>query len=303
MRPRRFAPLIAAALSIAMAIPVLGITFGQLDTNNTFANVGALINDTEVPVLDENGGVVVDENGELVTEVLPLIFCTGTLIADADGGDSNLFLTAAHCVPPDGGENGPGEPMKVTFDPTIDLGDPPFQAVLPDDSTIFAGTAFAHPDFACCGANDPFDIAVVVLDAPVAGITPAQVADAGLLDRMTKAQLRDATFIAAGYGTVRDAKQMGFKPFFFDGDRRWVEQTIMNLGKAWLNLSMQPSTGDGGTCYGDSGGPHFLVNSDGTLGPVVSLTVTGDAPCRATDRTYRVDSAVSQAFIAGFLEP
>jgi hypothetical protein len=77
----------------------------------------------------------------------------------------------------------------------------------------------------------------------------------------------------------------------------------MNLGKAWLNLSMQPSTGDGGTCYGDSGGPHFLVNSDGTLGPVVSLTVTGDIPCRATDKTYRVDSAVSQEFIAGFLGP
>ena len=35
-------------------------------------------------------------------------------------------------------------------------------------------------------------------------------------------------------------------------------QSALNLEKAWLLLSMNPSTGSGGTCYGDSGGPHFL---------------------------------------------
>ena len=52
-----------------------------------------------------------------------------------------------------------------------------------------------------------------------------------------------------------------------------------------LSSEMNPSTGSGGTCYGDSGGPHFLGDTD----MVVSLTVTGDAWCRATDVTYRLD--------------
>jgi hypothetical protein len=54
---------------------------------------------------------------------------------------------------------------------------------------------------------------------------------------------------------------------------------------------MNPSTGDGGTCYGDSGGPHFL----GTT--VVSVTVTGDRYCRATDKTYRVDTPTARSFL------
>ena len=47
---------------------------------------------------------------------------------------------------------------------------------------------------------------------------------------------------------------------------------------------MNEATGDGGTCYGDSDGPHFL----GSV--VVSVTVTGDVWCKATDKTYRVDT-------------
>jgi len=281
MRSRWLAPLFAAALSIAMAIPAFGITFGQLDTANTYANVGALIGEVEVEGTD-----------------YPFLFCSGTLIEDGDGGWSNLYLTAAHCVDD-------GATMWVTFDPTVDLDPDAFGSVMLGTlDNLYEGTADAHDDFACCGANDTFDIAVVQLDDEVENITPAQVPEAaGLLDGMSKAQLRAATFITAGYGTVRNDKTGGFASFSFDGDRRWAEQTIMNLGKTWLNLSMQPSTGDGGTCYGDSGGPHFLVNPNGSLGPVVSLTVTGDIPCRATDKTYRVDSAVSQAFLAEFLEP
>ena len=59
---------------------------------------------------------------------------------------------------------------------------------------------------------------------------------------------------------------------------------------------MNPSTGSGGTCYGDSGGPHFLGDSN----LVVSITVTGDAPCRATDVTYRLDTPWARAFLGQF---
>jgi secreted trypsin-like serine protease len=58
---------------------------------------------------------------------------------------------------------------------------------------------------------------------------------------------------------------------------------------------MNPSTGNAGTCYGDSGGPHFL---DGVL---VSITVTGDAMCKATDKTYRVDTPWAREFLSQFV--
>ncbi len=56
---------------------------------------------------------------------------------------------------------------------------------------------------------------------------------------------------------------------------------------------MNPSTGSGGTCYGDSGGPHFL----GSTNLVVSITVTGDRFCRSSDVTYRTDTASARAFL------
>ena len=58
---------------------------------------------------------------------------------------------------------------------------------------------------------------------------------------------------------------------------------------------MNISTGDGGTCYGDSGGPHFLD------GVVVAVTVTGDYNCKATDKDYRVDTARARVFLRDYV--
>jgi len=55
---------------------------------------------------------------------------------------------------------------------------------------------------------------------------------------------------------------------------------------------MNLATGNGGTC---SGGPHFLGDT------VVSLTVTGDIPCKATDKTYRIDTVVAQESLGRFV--
>lgn len=277
MRRQLWLGLMVGALTMAVAGPASAITFGDLDTSNQYSNVGALIYQ--------------EDDGNFY------IYCTGTLIADNDGGDSKIFLTAAHCIPPEDVE-GEGTRMWVSFDPAIDL-DPETGAVVEATTTMYSGTAYAHADFACCGANDTFDIAVVVLDDDVSGITPAEIAGEGLLSSMTERELRAAAFVTAGYGTVRNDKTGGFASFFFDGDRRFAQQTALSLTKSWLTLSMNPSTGDGGTCYGDSGGPHFLM-MDGQL-VLVSITVTGDAPCRATDKTYRIDTAGAQAFLAPFL--
>jgi len=138
---------------------------------------------------------------------------------------------------------------------------------------------------------------VVVLDkAP--RITPAQLPTAGLLDRL-KSTLSAQTFTAVGYGSERYSQQGGGSALSGGGTRRYVLQYFNALNNTWLRLSMNPATGSGGTCYGDSGGPHFLGGVDSNL--VVALTVTGDAWCKSTDTTYRLDTPSARAFLGQYV--
>jgi secreted trypsin-like serine protease len=253
---RRFIGLLASvALVLGIATPVMAISYGEVDSDNTYANTGALIAQFD--------------DGKFV-------ICSGTLISPT------VFLTAAHCVDD-------GARMWVSFDQTI------VEPVTKSSNTIYSGTAHAHPQFACCGANDTFDIAVVVLERTVRAIAPAELPAENLLGTMSAQELKSATFVAAGYGTVRETREGALQPLSWDPQRRFAEQTVNSLEPAWLNLSMNQATGDGGTCYGDSGGPHFLGDT------VVSLTVTGDVWCKATDKTYRVDTAVARDFLDEFV--
>jgi secreted trypsin-like serine protease len=61
---------------------------------------------------------------------------------------------------------------------------------------------------------------------------------------------------------------------------------------------MNPSTGNGGTCYGDSGGPHLIAGTD----VVVAVTTTGDSMCRATDVDYRLDTESARSYLAQFVD-
>jgi secreted trypsin-like serine protease len=258
--------VVAAGLILSIG-PASAITFGQPD-GTLHPNVGALLADYDP-----------DSPG-------PDILCSGTLIAPM------VFLTAAHCTAFLEAEG--ITQVWVTFAPSYD-----------EDSTSVAGLVagsryVTNPEFGAGGASDTHDIAVVLLAQTPAGITPAQLPTAGLLDQLKAAhELDDRTFTAVGYGTVREDKTGGPHSLFFDGVRRYALQHALNLEKAWLLLSMNPSTGNGGTCYGDSGGPHFLGGVESNL--VVSITITGDAWCRASDKTYRLDTAAAREFLDDFV--
>ena len=73
-------------------------------------------------------------------------------------------------------------------------------------------------------------------------------------------------------------------------------QRTVEVVTAWLRISMNPATGDGGTCYGDSGGPNFLGDTD----VIAATTITGDAVCRSANTTYRLDTPSARAFLAPF---
>jgi hypothetical protein len=85
--------------------------------------------------------------------------------------------------------------------------------------------------------------------------------------------------------------------YLYDDVRMVATGTLNAVNKTWLRISMNPSTGNGGTCYGDSGGPNFL----GTTNVVAATTITGDMVCRSTNVVYRLDSAVARAFLGQYV--
>ena len=258
--------LLAALVgSLLAAAPAGAITFGQLD-GNRHPWVGALFADWDPDVAG------------------PDLLCSGTLISPT------VFLTASHCTAFLEEEGiAPGD-VSVSFDPEPTNAD----GGALSGATLLPGTYHTNPLFGSGGNNDPHDIAVVVLDHAYTGTTPAQLPTANYLSTLA---LKNQRFTAVGYGTVREIKQTGPNAFFFDGKRRFVDQGFNSLTPYWLKLNMNPSTGSGGTCYGDSGGPHFL----GTSKLLVSITITGDTACRATDATYRVDTTSARAFLGQYV--
>jgi len=199
--------------------------------------------------------------------------CTGTLVSQT------VFLTAAHC---DWGLSR----MAVTFDSVYDA----------KTGKAYWGTWHADPQYS--GAQgDPHDIAVVVLDKPIKSITPARLPAAGSLANLPANQ----GFTSVGYGAQAVTIDRG--PTFHYADIRYVatSDTLFAINDAWLRISMNPTLGDGGTCYGDSGGPNFLGAGTTETNIVAATTITGDFMCRATNVTYRLDTASARGFLGQYV--
>jgi Trypsin len=200
------------------------------------------------------------------------VTCSGTLVSE------RVFVTAAHC---DWGLSR----MAVTFDSSYDL----------RTGKTYWGTWHADPGYSG-KQSDPRDLAVVVLDKPVKGITPARLPRAGSLGSLAPG----TRFTSVGYGAQSVTIDKG--PTFHYEDTRFVSVgTLTTFTPAWLKISMNPAKGDGGTCYGDSGGPNFLGAGATETNIVAATTITGDAMCRATNVVYRLDTPSARSFLGQFL--
>lgn len=202
--------------------------------------------------------------------------CSGTLISPT------VFVTAAHC----------GDPGQTTARVS-------FSTHYHDGDTVYIGQYIPDPAYNQA-QSDPHDLAVVVFSSPVTGITPARLPTAGLLDQMKAAHTLDnATFTAVGYGSTDPQNGPGGYTYHYDDVRRQVAGSLNSLTNAWLRLSQNASTDNGGTCYGDSGGPNFLGDSSSNL--LVATTITGDTQCHSTNVDYRLDTPGARTFLGRFV--
>lgn len=196
--------------------------------------------------------------------------CSGTLIAPT------VFLTAAHC-------DQDVSRVAVTFDSSYN----------PATGTTHWGTWVPHPDFRPA-QSDPHDIAVVIFDVPVVGITPALLPEAGSLENLPPL----TEFTSVGYGAhLVTTGQV----FHYDDTRYVATGRLLVTNKIWLRLSMNPARGDGGTCFADSGGPNFLGAGATETNILAATTITGDNACRATNVDYRLDTDSARAFLDDYV--
>ena len=232
------------------ALPAAAITWGEPDSEHV--NVGAMM-------------ITHPVHG--VWEV-----CSGTLI------HPRVFLTAGHCTDDLEGYH----PVYVTF--AEDAYQPP------EDVLLVVEEVITHPDYGF-GDSNPSDVGVLILAGPVTDIEPAVLPDLGLLDQLKKARvLREggpdgAEFVVVGYGGTLEWPP----PVITYYDQRQVAVSeYVALTKVHLHLSQKAVFEEGGTCFGDSGGPTFWLDPDGNE-ILVGITSTGDAQCAATGLYYRVD--------------
>ncbi len=215
------------------------------------------------------GAIVLQGNAGWTSE-----FCSGTLIAP------RVFLTAGHCTSAISAYVAGASQVHISFGPNV-LDDATWHDV---DSWITSPAYWWGPN------SDPHDVGVVILKDPVIGLGYGQLAPTGFLTTQWMAGKLVAgvtKFLNVGYGADQAMADTNAREYSWSSFR--------NLHFAWIYLSQNVHTGNGGTCYGDSGGPTFWV--DGTTEYVVAVTSWGDAQCKSTNNNYRVDTAESQAFL------
>jgi V8-like Glu-specific endopeptidase len=276
---RKLTALFAAfvvALLISVA-PAGAITDGQLDGSGHPAVVLLLM---------EIGGQ-------------PAFRCSATLLSPT------VVLTAGHCT-----NDFPGPPysgMRVFTESDVQSGigitnNYPFAGPNSVEAVSFA----AHPLY----ETAPFfvhDVGVVILQAPGVvlpqsqyGVLPA----ANQLDSLkTQRGLQDTTFTSVGYGLQAS----------FPDAASWKDQAArvrmvahpkldqINTGFVGdFSLLLSNNHATGGTCFGDSGGPNFLGNSNVIAG-VTSFGINGN--CAGTGGVFRMDRQNVLNFVNSYLHP
>jgi secreted trypsin-like serine protease len=269
-RFRTFALLIAALLLLAATVaPAGAITEGEPDGDGHPAVV--------LIIMDVGGS--------------PAFRCTGTLLSPT------MVLTAGHCT----GEPGDFTGLRIFTEADVQNGTNNYPFGGPN--SIEAKRWAAHPAY----TNAAFflhDVGMIELKKPFKldgsdyGVLPAR-------DSLDSLVPVNTTFTSVGYGLQRiagDPQSPNAKPPF-EGQRirmyanpRLLQINTGFTGDFSMLLSNNHSTG--GTCFGDSGGPNYLGDTNVVAG-VTSFGLNNS--CGGTGGVFRVDRSDVLQFVSDFM--
>jgi Trypsin len=228
--------------------------------------------------------------------------CSATLVSPT------VLVTAAHCT------DGVRGKVIATFD-SVAPTPTPRAADDPGDGTSslgysapvtgwVTGTPHAHPLWdGELQLNDLHDVGVVVLDAPYAAAPPAALPPRNYLAGLASGNggLSKQTFTVVGYGVFFEKPTEGpQKPTAVaDRTRRVADAVGQNISSQVLKLAenQKDSRADGGSCFGDSGGPVFHQ------GLLVGDTSFGASQfCRSAGGYYRLDTDDARMFLDDYVK-
>jgi hypothetical protein len=266
-RPKSLVATLAAiiALLTVMVMPASAITNGELD-GNRHPHVGIM--------------VASDAAGN------PMWRCSGTLLSPT------VYLTAGHCV------EAPAAHVEIWFDSTeaaIRSKNYPFGG----DGFSVSGTPIPHPDYNP-SAFYLRDVGLVLIDPAEAvhGVPYATLPAQDSLDALATRRGQQTTwFTAVGYGLQY------INPVFVQQDlnRRFATPKLNQInvpgftGDFSMLLSNNAKTG--GTCFGDSGGPNFLGDSN----VVAAVTSFGINNCTGVGGVFRMDRSWARDWVMSYL--
>lgn len=227
----------------------------------------------------------------------PAFRCSGTLLSPT------VLLTAGHCT-----NNYPGSPytgMRVFTESDVQAGQGK------TNNYPYAGPNAVE---AVSWASLPLypqswirhDAGVVVLQSPGVVLSPDKYGKLPTLNEFdefkTKRGLQDIWFTSVGYGLQKSFPTAAAWKDQKDKTRYVAYPHLLQInvpgfvGNFSMLLSNNASTG--GTCFGDSGGPNFLRDSNVVAG-ITSFGINGN--CAGTGGVYRTDRQEVLDFVLPYL--
>lgn len=282
---RSFAILTVGAL-LLLALPAIAITDGEPD-DGAHPYVGLAVFDT-----------LQDHDGDPETPDIPVPShrCSGSLVS------SDVFVTAGHCTFDTVGGR---VYFQEDVDPLRAAGEYPF----PGPNSVEMSVTHTHPQFVD-EAFFLFDVGVAILSTTHdTGGAYAELPTQGLVDTLGRGRNNpDATITAVGYGLQEIISNPVKGPIKIQADLDRLRADLMIVdtegvaGIGQINpdqaFVLSGDAADGGTCFGDSGGPSLVFGTD----TIVGVTSFGlNANCAGIGGAYRVDQPDDLAFINSFL--
>ena len=279
MKKTVFVWMLALVLLFSISGPVGAITDGELD-GEAHPHVVLLL---------------MDVGGE------PAYRCSATLLSPT------VVLTAGHCTSNYGyiEEEGDYTGMRIFTESDVQNGDNNYPYCNEGDNNCIEAESWAvHPSYE---GDDPFymhDVGVVILSEPYYldeyGVLPEVDQFDALV--LPSGKANKTMFTSVGYG----------QQAIFTTEEQWELESIkvrMVAHPFLLQINVPGITGDysmllsnnhatGGTCFGDSGGPNFLGDSNIIAG-VTSFGMNKN--CAGTGGVFRMDRQDVLDFVQPFL--